>query len=55
MPDKRPKRPRDPAQLAKLMIDLATMDEAERDALKKRAAAKKKPRQGKGSKGSVGK
>ena len=24
MPDKRPKRPRDPAQLAKLMIDIAS-------------------------------
>jgi hypothetical protein len=30
MPDKRPKRPRDPAQLAKLMIDIASGEVADR-------------------------
>jgi hypothetical protein len=35
-----PKRPRDPNQLAKKIVDLETMDEAERDAAV-RAAEKK--------------
>lgn len=36
-----PKRPRDPNQLAKEIIDLATMDEAELLALRKEAQSKK--------------
>lgn len=31
MPEKRPKRPRDPAQLAKLMIDIASGQVEDRD------------------------
>jgi hypothetical protein len=31
MPDKRPKRPRDPAQLAKLMIDIASGEVEDRE------------------------
>jgi hypothetical protein len=31
MPEKRPKRPRDPAQLAKLMIDIATGEVEDRE------------------------
>jgi hypothetical protein len=31
MPEKRPKRPRDPAQLAKLMIDIASGDVEDRE------------------------
>lgn len=40
MTDKKPKRPRDPNQLAKLMVDLATGEEveAEETTLQKRAA-----------------
>lgn len=41
--DKHPKRPRDPSQLAKLMVDIATGEENEVD--KKQApAVKPKPR-----------
>jgi hypothetical protein len=42
----RPKRPRDPAQLAKLVVDLATMDETDREKL----VAKKSPRSKKSGK-----
>ncbi len=38
---KTPKRPRDPNQLAKEIIDLATMDETELAALRKDAQTKK--------------
>jgi len=31
MPEKRPKRPRDPAQLAKLMIDIASGEVEDRE------------------------
>lgn len=37
---KTPKRPRDVNQLAKSIVDLATMDAAEREAAIKKAAAK---------------
>jgi len=41
--DKHPKRPRDPSQLAKMMVEIATGERNETD--KKRApAAKPKPR-----------
>jgi hypothetical protein len=39
---KQPKRPRDPAQLAKFVVDLATMDEAGRTALERKLSNKKK-------------
>jgi hypothetical protein len=38
---KPPKRPRDPNQLAKSIVDLATMDEAERAAVVNKVAKKK--------------
>ncbi|HYA80396.1 MAG TPA: hypothetical protein VED87_05655 [Methylocystis sp.] len=38
--DKKPKRPRDPAQLAKEFVDLVTMDDADREALAKKLAQK---------------
>ncbi len=38
-----PKRPRDPSQLAKRVVDLATMDDAERAEVQKQVAAKKRP------------
>ena len=60
---KHPKRPRDPNQLAKAVVDLATMDEEERAALLRRqeADARQKPgkrglspARGAGSAGSTG-
>jgi hypothetical protein len=39
---KTPKRPRDPNQLAKTVVDLATMDEGEREAPKPLDAGKSK-------------
>jgi len=44
MPKKRPRRPKDPNQLAKMMIDLATMDEVELKAHQAKQAAKKRAR-----------
>lgn len=40
MSDKKPKRPRDPNQLAKLMVDIASgeIEETEKTVLQKRAA-----------------
>jgi hypothetical protein len=40
MTDRKPKRPRDPSQLAKLVVDIATGEEEEQEAtaLQKRAA-----------------
>ena len=52
------KRPRDPAQLAKFVVDLATMDDSERLALQRRLKspkkAKGKGRQTPGKRGSSG-
>jgi hypothetical protein len=39
MPEKRPKRPRDPAQLAKLMIDIASGEVEEREPTRKQVRA----------------
>jgi hypothetical protein len=39
MPDKRPKRPRDPAQLAKLMIDIASGEIEDRAPTVRRAGS----------------
>jgi hypothetical protein len=41
MPEKPPKRPRDPAQLAKLMIDIASGEIAEGQTTAKQARAQK--------------
>lgn len=41
MPEKRPKRPRDPAQLAKLMIDIASGEVTESQPTAKQARAHK--------------
>ena len=46
MPEKHPKRPRDLNQWAKQMVDVATMDETELAALKKKLAAEAKPKKG---------
>jgi len=40
MPDKRLKRPRDPAQLAKLMIDIASGDVRDENARPRQTATK---------------
>lgn len=44
MPEKHPKRSRDVNQVGKFMVDLATMDEAERAELQKKHVAKKRPK-----------
>lgn len=44
--EKHPKRPRDPSQLAKMMIDLATGDASESAAKEKDPAAVKRGRSG---------
>ena len=41
MPEKRPKRPRDPAQLAKLMIDIASGEVTEDQPTAKEVRARK--------------
>jgi len=41
MPEKRPKRPRDPAQLAKLMIDIASGEVEDREPTRKQIRAHK--------------
>jgi hypothetical protein len=46
MPDKTPKRPRDMNQWTKRMVDIATMDETELAALRKKLARPDNPKNG---------
>jgi len=52
MPEKHPKLPRDSSQRAKAILDLATMDETERAALKRKIAVKTAKAQTPGKRGS---
>jgi hypothetical protein len=54
MPNHPSKRPTDPNQLAKEIVDLATMDDDDRRALKGKISKKDRPRQGSDKPGKSG-